>query len=138
HLVDAMVIMAVVIVNAIVGFLQEGKAEQALSAIRDLISPHAAVLRDGARRMIDVEGLVPGDIILLDAGDRVPADIRLLRARGLAIDEALLTGESVTAEKHEPPVAQEASLGDRTNMAYSGTLVTTGQATGIVVATGSD
>jgi len=137
HLVDAVVIMAVVIVNAIVGFLQEGKAERALSAIRDLISPHAAVLRDSARRTIDVDALVPGDVVLLEAGDRIPADLRLLRARRLAIDEALLTGESVTAEKHEPPVAEDAALGDRVNMAFSGTLVATGQATGVVVATGS-
>lgn len=136
HLVDACVIMAVVLVNAIVGFMQEGKAERALSAIRDLISPHANAMRDGARRVLDVDRLVPGDIVLLEAGDRVPADLRLLRVRGLTIDEALLTGESVTAEKHEPPVAEDAPLGDRANMAFSGTLVTTGQATGIVVTTG--
>ena len=138
HMIDAGVIMAVVIVNAVVGFLQEGKAERALSAIRDLISPHANVLRDGARQRIDVDGLVPGDIVLLESGDRVPADLRLLRVRGVTVDEALLTGESVAAEKHEPPVPEDAALGDRANMAFSGTLVATGQASGVVVATGSD
>ncbi len=136
HVVDAIVIMVVVIVNAVVGFLQEGKAERALNAIRDLISPHAAVMRDGVRRTVDVHELVPGDVVLLEAGDRVPADLRLLRIRGLTIDEALLTGESVTAEKREDIIAETAALGDRANMAYSGTLVATGQATGIVVATG--
>ncbi|MEQ6334285.1 HAD-IC family P-type ATPase [Sphingobium sp. MK2] len=137
HVVDAAVIAAVVIANAIVGFVQEGKAERALGAIRDLIAPHATVLRDGARQTIDVPDLVPGDIVILEAGDRVPADMRILRARGLKIDEALLTGESVTSEKHEPPVAAEAALGDRHNMAFSGTMVTMGQATAVVVATGA-
>lgn len=137
HVVDAAVIMAVVAVNAVVGFLQEGKAERALGAIRDLISPQADVLRDGARRTVEVDGLVPGDIVLLESGDRVPADLRLLKARGMTVDEALLTGESVTAEKYEPPVPEDAALGDRANMAFSGTLVTTGQASGVVVATGA-
>lgn len=136
HLIDAAVIAAVVLINAIVGFLQEGKAERALSAIRDLISPAATVIRDGARRSVPADTLVPGDIALIEAGDRVPADIRLLKARGLTIDEALLTGESVTAEKLEGVVAAEAPIGDQANMAFSGTLVTTGQATGVVVATG--
>lgn len=137
HLIDAAVIMAVVLVNAIVGFLQEGKAERALNAIRDLISPEANVLREGVRKTIDVDQLVPGDIVTVEAGDRVPADLRLLRVRGLSIDEALLTGESVTAQKQDSIVPFDASLGDRTNIAFSGTLVTTGQATGVVVATGS-
>jgi magnesium-transporting ATPase (P-type) len=138
HLIDAVVITAVVIVNAVVGFVQEGRAESALSAIRDLISPHATVLRDGVRKTVAVAELVPGDIVLLEAGDRVPADVRLLRARGLTIDEALLTGESLTAEKHETPVAIDAPLGDRTSLAFSGTLVATGQATAVVVATGAN
>ncbi len=137
HVVDAAVILVVVVVNAIVGFVQEGRAEQSLRAIRDLISPEAAVLRGGVRRTIGVEGLVPGDVVLLEAGERVPADLRLLRARGLSIDEALLTGESVTASKGTAEVAADAPLGDRAGMAYSGTLVTTGQGTGVVVATGA-
>ncbi len=137
HIVDTAVILVVVLVNAIVGFVQEGKAERALGAIRDLISPHAAVMRDGRRQTVPVATLVPGDAVILEAGDRVPADVRLLRARGLTIDEALLTGESVTAEKNEAPVAGDAPLGDRSGMAFSGTLVTTGQATAIVVETGT-
>ena len=137
HAVDSGVIVAVVLVNAIVGFIQEGKAEQALDAIRNMIAPKATVLRDGAKQSISVAELVPGDIVLVEAGDRVPADLRLLRARGLLIDEAILTGESVAAEKSEPGVSADAPLGDRASMAYSGTLVAAGQGTGVVVATGT-
>lgn len=136
HLIDAGVILAVVLVNAVVGFLQEGKAENALNAIRDMIAPAAAVMRDGRRSSVPMSGLVPGDVVLIEAGDRVPADLRLLRARSLTLDEAILTGESVTASKHEAPVAEDAALGDRSSMAFSGTLVSTGQGTGVVVATG--
>jgi magnesium-transporting ATPase (P-type) len=136
HFVDAAVIVAVVVVNAVIGFMQEGKAEAALEAMRKMISPRASVLRDGERRSVAVAELVPGDLVLLEAGDRVPADLRLTRARGLLIDEALLTGESVAAEKLEQPVPADAALGDRRCMAYSGTLVAAGQASGVVVATG--
>src|SRR5690606_10762615 len=137
HVVDAAVIMAVVAVNAVVGFLQEGKAERALGAIRDLISPQADVLRDGARRTIEVDGLVTGAIALLESRDRAPADLRLLKARGMTVDTALRSAKPGHAEKHEPPVPEDAALGDRANMAFSGTLVTTGQASGVVVATGA-
>lgn len=133
--VDAGVIAAVVIINAVIGFIQEGQAEQALAAIRSLVSPHAHVFRDGRRVTLEVAELVPGDVVWLEAGDRVPADLRLLRASSLAIDEALLTGESVPADKDARPVAPDAALGDRRGMAYSGTLVTAGQGLGIVVAT---
>ena len=136
HVVDAGVILAVVLVNALVGFIQEGKAERALDAIRDMIAPRATVLRDGARTSVAVSVLVPGDVVVLDAGDRVPADLRLIRARGLLIDEALLTGESVAVTKDDVDVANDAALGDRRNMAFSGTLVAAGQATGMVVETG--
>lgn len=136
HLVDTVVILLVVIVNALVGFIQEGKAEEALAAIKDMIAAQALVMRDGQRIKVAVSQLVPGDIVIIEAGDRVPADLRLLRARGLLIDEAPLTGESVAAEKNEGIVASDAALGDRTNMAFSGTLVAAGQATGVVVATG--
>ena len=137
HAIDAAVIVAVVLLNAMVGFIQEGKAEKALEAIGWLIAPQAAVLREGARRSVPVAELVPGDVVLLEAGDRVPADLRLLRAHGLRADEALLTGESVPAEKNEAPAAANAELGARHSMAFSGTLVAAGQARGVVVATGS-
>src|SRR3546814_7421283 len=93
-----------------------------------MIAPHATVLRDGARRTIAVPDLVPGDIVMLEAGDRVPADLRLLKARGLLIDEAPLTGESVPVEKQEAPVDAIAGIADQHSMAFSGTLVASGQA----------
>ena len=117
HIVDAAVIVVVVLVNAIVGFVQEGKAEDALKAIRSMITPHANVLRDGQRTNIPVAEVVPGDMVLIEAGDRVPADLRLMRARGLLIDEASLTGESVASDKHEQPAPADAALGDRKCMA---------------------
>ncbi len=135
HTIDASVIIVVVLVNAIVGTVQEGKAENALNAIRSMIAPRTDVLRNGHRTSVAAADLVPGDIVLLEAGDRVPADLRLLRARGLLIDEAVLTGESVAAEKNEAPVSPDAALGDRKSMAYSGTMVAAGQGTGVVVAT---
>lgn len=135
HPLDTAVILGVVLVNAVVGFVQEGRAEQALDAIRGMLTPHASVLRDGQRLTIGAEELVPGDVVLLEAGDKVPGDLRLLRARGLAVEEAALTGESVPAQKSADPVAPEAALGDRTCMAFSGTLVAAGQGMGVVVAT---
>lgn len=137
HVVDAGVIVGVVLVNAIVGFIQEGRAEEALNAIRDMIAPHARVLRGGRQHDADARAIVPGDVVLMEAGDKAPADIRLLRARNLKVDEAILTGESVPAEKEERPTGTDAALGDRHSMVFSGTLLATGQATGIVVATGS-
>lgn len=137
HMVDAAVIVAVVLVNAIVGYVQEDKAERALAAISDLISPTALVLRAGERQRVAAADLVPGDVLLVEAGDRVSADARLLRARGLSVDEALLTGESVTSEKQEEAVAPDAALGDRASMVFSGTLVATGQAQAVVTTTGS-
>jgi magnesium-transporting ATPase (P-type) len=137
HWVDTGVLMGAVIINAIIGFIQEGKAESALDAIRAMLSPHAMVIRDGQRKEIDASLLVPGDIVVLASGDRVPADIRLLTIKELRIDEAALTGESIPVEKAEGAVAIDAALGDRFGMAYSGTLVVYGQATGIVVGTGT-
>jgi magnesium-transporting ATPase (P-type) len=136
HVVDAGVIVAVVVVNAFIGFIQEGRAEKALAAMRGLIAPEALALRDGHRRKVPVRDLVPGDVVVLEAGGRVPADLRLLRARHLLIDEALLTGESLTAEKNDVAAAAGAALGDRHCMAFSGTLVAAGQGMGVVVATG--
>jgi magnesium-transporting ATPase (P-type) len=136
HWVDTGVILAVVLANAIIGFVQEGQAESAMAAIRDMLAPRAAVLRDGARVTVDGAALVPGDIVLLEAGDKVPADLRVLEARGLSAQEAILTGESVPVEKGSAPVAVDAPLGDRRSMLWSGTLVTQGTARGLVVATG--
>ena len=137
HWVDASVIMGVVVLNALIGFVQEGKAENALRAIRQMLSPNAMVLRDGRQTTIRAEELVPGDIVLLQSGDKVPADLRLFRVKGLRIQESILTGESMAVEKITDPVAQEAVIGDRRCMAYSGTLVTHGQGSGVVIATGA-
>lgn len=137
HLPDTLVILAVVIVNAVIGFIQEGKAEKAMDAIRHMLAPRAHVLRDGERRSVEGETVVPGDIVLLEPGDKVPADLRLFSAHSLSIQEAILTGESVPVEKHIEPVASDASLGDRSCIAFSGTLVAAGQGKGIVVATGA-
>jgi magnesium-transporting ATPase (P-type) len=137
HVIDAGAIVAVVLVNALVGFIQEGKAEKALAALRQMIAPQASVLRDGVRTAVPAASLVPGDVVLLEAGDRVPADLRLLRQRGLLTDEALLTGESVPAGKDAAPAPAGAELGARHSMAYSGTLVAAGQGAGVVVATGA-
>lgn len=137
HFIDTLVILAVVIANAVIGFVQEGKAEKAMDAIRHMLAPHASVMRDGERRSVDGETLVPGDIVLLEAGDKVPADLRLLLARGLQAQEAILTGESLPADKQVNAVAAGAPLGDRSCMAFSGTLVTAGQGMGVVVATGA-
>ena len=138
HHVDSGVIFGVVVINAIIGFLQEGKAERALDAIRDMLSPRAQVLRDGRRQEIEASGLVPGDIVFLASGDKVPADLRLFEVRSLRIEEAVLTGESLAVEKSPDAVADDASLGDRRSMAYSGTLVTYGQGSGVVVASGAE
>lgn len=137
HYVDTAVIFGVVIVNAIIGFIQEGKAERALEAVSAMLASHAIVLRDGSRREIAAAELVPGDIVLLASGDKVPADLRLLRTRNLRIDEAALTGESVPVDKDDAPSAVDAVVADRHGMAHSGTVVTYGQATGVVVATGT-
>lgn len=136
HWLDTGMILAVVIANAIIGFIQEGKAEKAMDAIRHMLAPHANVIRDGERISIETEEIVPGDIVLLEAGDKVPADLRMFNVHAMSVQEAVLTGESVPVEKHIEPVAVDAPLGDRSCMAFSGTLVTSGQGRGIVVATG--
>ncbi len=136
HWVDTGVILGVVLINAVIGFVQEGKAENALRAIRRMLSPQAMVLRAGQRITLPAEELVPGDVVLLQSGDKVPADLRLIRVKSLQVQEAVLTGESVAVEKQADAVADDAVLGDRRCMAYSGTLVTYGQGSGVVVATG--
>jgi len=135
HGIDAAVILAVVLANAAIGFVQEGKAEQALDSIRRMVDPQAAVLRNGHRATIPAEEIVRGDIVLLEAGDRVPADLRLIHARSLRIEEAPLTGESVPSDKSTAASPPDAPLGDRQGMAFSGCFVAAGQGRGVVVAT---
>lgn len=137
HWVDTAVILTVVVANAIIGFIQEGKAEKAMDSIRQMLAPHANVIRGGERISVEGKYLVPGDIVLLEAGDKVPADLRLLTAHGISVHEAILTGESVPVEKNIKVVTEDASLGDRSCMVFSGTLLTSGQCTGVVVETGS-
>lgn len=134
--VDFTVILVVAVVNALVGFLQEGQAERALDGIRVMLSLDARVRRDGAWAMVDAERLVPGDVLTVQPGDRVPADVRLVRATGLQVDEAALTGESEPAVKTVEPVGADAGVGDRSCMLFSGTIVTLGQGVGVVTATG--
>ncbi|MFC0709326.1 cation-transporting P-type ATPase [Azorhizophilus paspali] len=137
HWIDTGVLLMAVVINAIIGFIQEGKAESALDAIHAMLSTHATVIRDGVHREIDAADLVPGDLVVIASGDRVPADLRLVAIKDLRVEEAALTGESLPVEKHEEAVAADAPLGDRYCMAYSGTLVIYGQAYGIVVTTGA-
>ncbi|WP_182354660.1 HAD-IC family P-type ATPase [Flaviflexus huanghaiensis] len=133
--VDTAVILGVVVINAIIGFVQEGKAEDALEGIRTMLSVSAEVRRDGTWVYVPAEEVVPGDSVRLDAGDRVPADMRLCDASSLHIDEAPLTGESEPVEKSTEPVKHDTGVGDRSSMAFSGTTVTGGSGAGIVVGT---
>jgi magnesium-transporting ATPase (P-type) len=137
HWVDACVILAVAVINAVVGFLQEGKAEQALEGIRKMLSLRAHTRREGEWIELDAADLVPGDIVRLRSGDRVPADVRLIEAVNLRIEESALTGESVPTDKRPAPTDVKAGIGDRRCMAYSGTLVAAGTGMGVVTATGA-
>ncbi|MBP5057093.1 cation-transporting P-type ATPase [Pseudomonas chlororaphis] len=137
HWIDTGVLLAAVVINAVIGFIQEGKAESALHAIRAMLAPHAMVMRNGSPREIDASELVPGDLVLLSSGDRVPADLRLVTVKDLRIEEAALTGESLPVEKDTHVTPADAPLGDRYSMAYSGTVVVYGQARGIVVGSGA-
>ena len=135
--IDAMVILAVVVINALIGFIQEGKAEQAMAAIGKMLAQKATARRDGSWREVPAETLVPGDIVQIKSGDRVPADIRLLDAHGLRVDQAALTGESVPVGKTPDVLAEDTDLADRRSMIYSGSMATNGQAVGVVAVTGS-
>src|SRR5262249_23587874 len=135
--VDASIIFGVVVLNAVLGFIQEGKAEKALHAIRNMLSAEARTVRGGETRLIAAEQLVPGDVVLLESGDKIPADLRLADVKNLRTEEAALTGESVPSDKSTEPAPANATVGDRHCMAFSGTLVVSGRATGMVVATGS-
>src|SRR6516225_3278916 len=136
--IDAGIIFAVVVLNALLGFFQEGKAEKALDSIRNMLSAEARTMRSGETRMIPSEQLVPGDVVLLESGDKVPADLRLIEAKNLRTEEAALTGESVPAEKTGDAVPANATIGDRASMAFFGIMVVSGRATGVVVATGNE
>jgi P-type Ca2+ transporter type 2C len=133
---QAAVIGAIVVLNGVLGYVQEASAEREVLALRDSFPPVAAVIRDGQERTIPAEELVPGDLVGLREGDRVPADLRVVSARGLQADESALTGESVPVAKDSEPVGVDMPLGDRTSMAFAGTAVTRGHGTAVVTATG--
>jgi len=134
--VDSSVIFGVVLVNVVVGFIQESRAESAIESLMTMMTTQAVVLRDGSPLTVPSADLVPGDIVLLQSGDKVPADLRLFVSRELQVDESALTGESVPVAKHVDVVPSDTVLADRGNMAYAGTLVTFGQGRGVVIATG--
>ena len=135
---DASVIAAVLVLNAVIGSTQERKAEGAVRALMQLVVPHARVVRDGRDVEIDSRELVPGDVVLLESGARIPADLRLVGVNALQVDESLLTGESVSVTKRIDPVSPDAPLSDRSCMAYTGATVTAGRGRGVVVATGAN
>lgn len=136
HWIDTTVILLVVVINALIGFIQEGQAEKALEGLRKMLTSDAKVIRDGATVTVPADELVPGDVVRLAAGDKVPADVRLLQVSDLRIDESPLTGESEPVGKRTRPVAADAGVGDRTSMGFSGTLVVAGTGTGVVTGTG--
>jgi Ca2+-transporting ATPase len=136
--VDSSVIFGVVFINAVVGFVQEGKAEKAIAALARMVVAEVVVWRDGARQRIASETVVPGDIVLLQPGDRVPADLRLFKVKNLQLDESALTGESLAVTKHCDVLALDTILADRKNLAFAGTVVTAGQGEGVVWATGNE
>src|SRR3712207_2325482 len=122
--VDASVILGVVLINAVIGFVQEARAEQTLDALMAMVRTQATVVRDGVRHRIPSEDLVSGDVVVLETGDRVPADLRFVTAHELQVDESALTGESMPVEKTPVELPAETALADRANMAYSSGLVT--------------
>jgi len=139
ELTDAIIIMAIVIINAIIGVVQENKAEQALEALKSMSRPYARVIRNGETKSIKREDIVPGDLVELDAGDYVPADLRLIQSASLKIQESTLTGESTAVEKSIAALSDpDLALGDRSNMAYSSSIITYGRGSGIVVSAGMD
>ncbi|EXJ23052.1 putative cation-transporting P-type ATPase [Alkalibacterium sp. AK22] len=138
HYVDTVVILLVAVVNALIGYVQENKAEKALEGIRQLLSLQATVIRNGSREEIASTEVVPGDIVLLKAGDKIPADIRLIQADHLKVEESPLTGESTSVEKQTASLPEDTVLADRVNMAYSGTAVSSGSGIGVVVSTGEE
>ncbi|MCL2330317.1 MAG: cation-transporting P-type ATPase [Phycisphaerae bacterium] len=138
HYADTVVILAVTVVNAAIGYFQEDKAEKALNDIKKLLSPRASVIRDGTRVEVDAAKLTLGDVVYLSPGDKIPADLRLFRTENLRVEESALTGEAMPSEKQIQPIAVETVLGDRSNMAYCGTTVSAGTGYGVVVDIGTD
>ncbi len=142
HAIDALVIGVIIVINTTIGYVQESKAEEALEALQKRAAPEATVLRvdpkkgDSIEQTIPAADVVPGDIILLETGDKVPADVRIISSINLEVDESMLTGESVPVQKIDEPVKKEAGLGDRVNVAYAGTVVTHGRGKAVVFATG--
>src|SRR3990172_2215171 len=135
--IEAAAIMAIVVLNAVLGIVQERRAEEALAALKRLAAPDAQVMRDGSRRTIPARELVPGDIVFLEAGNYIPADVRLLEAVNLRVEEASLTGESLPVQKNTVTILdQNVPLGDRKNTAFMGTLVSYGRGRGVVTSTG--
>lgn len=135
---DSSVVLAVIVLNTTIGFVQEMRATQAIEALSRMVPRNATVLRNGEPKSVPAHTVVPGDVLMLQAGDQVAADLRLFEVNGLQVEEAALTGESLPASKQETPVAEDAVVGDRRSMAFGGTLVTAGTADGVVVATGPD
>ena len=133
---EALAIMAIVVLNAMLSFIQEARAEKSVRALTALAAPETTVVREGERQQIATHAIVPGDIILIEAGDRIPADARIVEEANLQIDEAPLTGESMPVSKNAQPIEGEAGIGDRRNMLFSGTVVINGRGRGLVVATG--
>ena len=136
---DTIAIIVIVVLNAVIGFVQEYRAEKAMAALRKMTAPNATVIRGGAHAVVPAAELVPGDMVYLEAGNVVPADVRVVESAQLRVDEAALTGESVPVQKHHDTLHDEHSpIGDRLNMGYKGTLVTYGRGTGVVVGTGME
>ncbi len=136
EVVDAIAILVIIILNGILGFAQEWKAERAIEALKRMLEPHCRVIREGTEQVIDAKSLVPGDVVTLDVGDRVPADLRLVESINLKVDESALTGESVSVSKNITPVGSSTPLAERASMVWMGTAVTNGRAHGVVAATG--
>ncbi|WP_432322407.1 cation-transporting P-type ATPase [Yersinia enterocolitica] len=138
HSVDTIIILCVAVINALIGYVQENKAEKSLKSIQNMLSSKAVVIRDGNAKTIDAQDLVPGDIVTLKPGDKIPADLRLLEAHNLQIEEAILTGESTVVEKQIEVIENESVIGDRKNLLFSGTTISAGTAKGVVIASGGD
>jgi len=138
HWIDMFVILGVAVINALIGHIQESNAEKSLQSIRNMLSSEAVVVRQGSHETVPTTALVPGDVVVIRAGDRIPADLRVIEAHNLRVEEAILTGESTVVEKNTDALNGELPLGDRYNLLYSGTTVSSGGGKGLVVATGGD